>query len=241
MPRDYKVRSNKRYAPYGSSSRRRIKRARRARPFAPIPAMVPLMMSRDSSGFPDQLKIKLKYSELLVLTSLVGAVTSNAFRMNSIFDPNQTGTGHQPYAFDQWAAMYSKYCVLGSKLTATFTQSGNTGGPWDVGVIGDGDASIASLPSTNRETADSDTKVLAVSTGSNNVIKCSTTYSPWKRLGLAYTDDTVQGATTSNPTQPWYGVVWCADMVGPASSNVFCKVDMEFTVLFTRPINNAGS
>ena len=41
--------------------------------------------------------------------------------MNSLFDPDQTGTGHQPYYFDQFAALYNRYTVLGSKLTAEFS------------------------------------------------------------------------------------------------------------------------
>ena len=41
--------------------------------------------------------------------------------MNSLFDPDFTGTGHQPYYFDQFATIYQRYTVIGSKLTATFT------------------------------------------------------------------------------------------------------------------------
>jgi hypothetical protein len=33
--------------------------------------------------------------------------------MNSLFDPNRTGTGHQPIGFDQWMAFYNRYRVTG--------------------------------------------------------------------------------------------------------------------------------
>jgi hypothetical protein len=37
--------------------------------------------------------------------------TQQAWRLNSLFDPNLTGTGHQPYGFDQLAALYQRYLV----------------------------------------------------------------------------------------------------------------------------------
>ena len=35
------------------------------------------------------------------------------FNYNSIFDPNQTGAGHQPMGRDQWAGLYTRYLVTG--------------------------------------------------------------------------------------------------------------------------------
>jgi len=34
------------------------------------------------------------------------------FRMNSIFDPDYTGTGHQPFFRDMWASQYDYYTVI---------------------------------------------------------------------------------------------------------------------------------
>ena len=39
----------------------------------------------------------------------------HVFRMNSIYDPDQTGVGHQPYGHDQLAEIYSRYRVNGFK------------------------------------------------------------------------------------------------------------------------------
>lgn len=43
------------------------------------------------------------------ITGLTGS--EYAFRLNSLFDPNFTGVGHQPRGFDQMAALYANYCV----------------------------------------------------------------------------------------------------------------------------------
>lgn len=62
----------------------------------------------------DSIRVKLKYFEVISLSSLVvGASQSQVYRLNSVFDPNFTGTGHQPNGFDQWAAIYGKYRVHG--------------------------------------------------------------------------------------------------------------------------------
>lgn len=46
------------------------------------------------------------------------------FRCNDIFDPDLTGTGHQPYGHDILSTVYTKYKVLSSKITVHFAPSG---------------------------------------------------------------------------------------------------------------------
>lgn len=51
---------------------------------------------------------KMKYAET-VTSGLSGVVQ---FSLNSIFDPNQTGVGHQPYGHDTLQTMYNRYRVI---------------------------------------------------------------------------------------------------------------------------------
>lgn len=37
--------------------------------------------------------------------------TDQIFRLNSLYDPDETGVGHQPYGFDQLALLYRRYKV----------------------------------------------------------------------------------------------------------------------------------
>lgn len=39
------------------------------------------------------------------------AATGHMFRLNSVYDPDYTATGHQPRGYDQWAALYAYYRV----------------------------------------------------------------------------------------------------------------------------------
>jgi len=64
------------------------------------------------SSFPDRAEMMLDYWSVDRVTS--GAVTygDKVFALNSLFDPDYTGSGHQPRDFDTWASVYAKYRVL---------------------------------------------------------------------------------------------------------------------------------
>ncbi|AYP28762.1 MAG: putative capsid protein [Cressdnaviricota sp.] len=59
----------------------------------------------------------LTYSESTYFTSATGVPNVFVWNLNSVYDPNRTGTGHQPKGFDQYAALYSKYRVTKVKYT----------------------------------------------------------------------------------------------------------------------------
>lgn len=199
-------------------------------------------------GFPQEMKVKLRYVDSFPLTSTTGGITSTTFRMNSLFDPDFTYTGHQPYGFDQWAALYTTYVVLGSKLTTTWspvTEPGTLGttgfGPWNVGTNPNATGTVsASNPTLNQESQFADCKVLGGKQGCNNIVQTVATYSPTKDLGLDPYDDTVSAGTGSNPSRAYYATNWVNDLNG-TTSVVMMKVEIEFTVLFRTAVNQAQS
>lgn len=52
---------------------------------------------------------KMKYSEVITTNAITG---DYAFNLNSIFDPNRTGAGHQPYGHDTLFTLYNRYRVI---------------------------------------------------------------------------------------------------------------------------------
>jgi hypothetical protein len=92
--------------------------------------------------FPMRYQSRLTYG-VNVTTSTAGSSafgTLYKFRLSSLFDPDQTGTGHQPYQYDQLAAVYTKYLVRHCVVDLTFTDP-TVDGLW-VGwsVVPEGDA-----------------------------------------------------------------------------------------------------
>lgn len=107
---------------YSKKSRRRTNRRRRK--VSKKRSMRPIIYH---PGFPNQMFVKLEYSDKITLDCISGSIASYVFRGNSLYDPDYTGTGHQPYYHDQLIAIYRKYTVIGSKCAVKFvTDSADT-------------------------------------------------------------------------------------------------------------------
>jgi len=62
--------------------------------------------------FPKAIWVEMNYHENITLSSMTTATLAvYVFRLNSIFDPNKTGTGTQPYGHDSYATNYNRYRV----------------------------------------------------------------------------------------------------------------------------------
>jgi len=64
--------------------------------------------------FPKTQLVELTYCDEVEIPNIVAGSAPYKFRLNSIFDPDMTATGHQPRGHDQWNAIYNKYCVIGA-------------------------------------------------------------------------------------------------------------------------------
>ena len=69
-------------------------------------------------GFPVKYTCKLRYTDVISLNAAAGSLATYAFRCNNVFDPDATGTGHQPRHYDILAEVYNYYTVRGMKITA---------------------------------------------------------------------------------------------------------------------------
>lgn len=65
---------------------------------------------------PDLARVKLGFSENVSLDLSSTGYAEHTFRLNSLFDPDFTGTGSQPIGFDQWSAFYNRYRVHNTKF-----------------------------------------------------------------------------------------------------------------------------
>jgi len=70
-----------------------------------------------SIGFPAVSHTTHRYVQAGSLSATVGSLGLQQFRANSLFDPDLTGTGHQPYGFDQWKTYYGTYMVTSSRIS----------------------------------------------------------------------------------------------------------------------------
>lgn len=70
------------------------------------------------AGFPDKLEVPLIYTQGLSFTSTTGAVSTNVFWGNGVYDPDVTGVGAQPSWFDVLTTVYRQIFVRGSRIQA---------------------------------------------------------------------------------------------------------------------------
>lgn len=208
-------------------------------------------LSTQDFGFPDRLKTKLRYCDVVQLAASAGSPAIYQFRMNSLFDPDFSNTGHQPQWFDQLSAVYLNYKVLGSKITVTFVpnQVGdievNDKGPYIVGITtvsGISSFSAANYPAL-LEDGNSVHGVIVDKQGSNNAKTLSNTYSPRRDLGLDTNGSELLVSTGSSPAtaNTCFANLWCLDMTEAASQDVVAKVQIEYIVEFTQRKENVVS
>lgn len=67
--------------------------------------------------------LKLKYADQKVYTSTSGAISSNIYSCNDLFDPDVTGVGGQPLFRDQMYALYARGRVISFSIKVTCTSN----------------------------------------------------------------------------------------------------------------------
>ncbi len=129
-----------------------------------------LYVNKFGTGFPTKLRARLKYAEHVNVTSSTSGVGNYQFRLNSLFDPNETGAGSQPRYFDQLCndTLYDVYLVNSCRYAVTFVNKSDH----DVQVmvkLGTQDTTMPSTASTMwdfRETKFATSRILT-SVGTN--------------------------------------------------------------------------
>lgn len=168
-----------------------------------------------------RLVTKVKYSETLGVTSTAGILQQQIWRLNSIFDPNYSGTGHQPYGHDQLSQLYERYRVFKCK--------------WRIRVMNRSsvDAQVTVTPSNHAiSSSNSDliaefprsvTKQLEYSTGSGLTFTgVATLPSLNGQTSAEYKgDDRFQALFGANPTELMYLTL---SMYAPTSASVTASV-----------------
>lgn len=206
-------------------------------------------------GFPDRKIARLKYVDFITLnpTASASAVpTLHHFRANSLFDPDQTSTGHQPRGFDEHAAIYDHYTVIGSKLKATFESDVDnvaTVGQYCFSMLQDTNSTPGSL-SDIMEGGQGKTSVnyRPRNANSGKSVVLTSKYSPYKMFGIPKKDsltavDSLTPTIGSNPNEDaiyTIGVI-CQRTTSTDPPPLIVRVEIEYIAIFTekRPISQS--
>lgn len=194
------------------------------------------------SGMPTMRRGSLRYCENLILTSTLGVLDDKVIRANGMYDPNQTGTGHQPLGFDQWKLLYNHYVVLGSKITLRAVNNQAAAQPGIFGVyLSDGHASPYTTSVEFIEARKGSFKTLAIS--QEREVRLSQNFSTKKFFNVTDVKDNIKhlGALISaDPTEEAYFHLWYQTL-NSTTNAIRVNIVIEYIVEFSEPVDLAQS
>lgn len=199
-----------------------------------------------SMGLGNQLKTTLRYCErnITLNPGVSGAVAHYSFSCNGLYDPNITGVGHQPIAFDQIMLMFDHYVVTGATIKVYYQNQDATYQQF-VGVQCDDNAGslVTYDPNTLIEQGRGKWALLDQfgTSADTRVLKMKVNPIKFLSRSNALCDPELKGNTSSNPSEQCYFQLWASPVISADSSQVIATVVIDYEVTFIEPKTLAGS
>jgi len=190
------------------------------------------------TGFPKELRIKHRYVQTVRLISTAGSLAKQVFSCNGMYDPDITGTGHQPYYFDDLSALYNHYTVLKSKITCDVVATGTI--PFKFGIMIDDDTSAPANADTLAESPNSSYGVVDMQGSGPKKFRKSWVAS--QNFGPnAIGDPNLQGTSAANPSEQQFYHLWAQTTDGASTSSLDVQVTIEFEAIWQELKTPSGS
>lgn len=160
----------------------------------------------NSQVMPDELTTTLNYTFTGVMSATgAGTLNNTVYRGNGLFDPEVVVGGAQPLGFDQLAAFYNRYQVIGSTCSVEYLPDAGSGAnifltlaPIDTAGAVTGISQAIELPYSKHAYV------------SHNATKSTKLYSSMttkKKFGYKRLDQSQQNVSapvTADPTEQWF-------------------------------------
>jgi len=186
--------------------------------------------------FAQSTKRTVQYAfNFLSVTSGAGSAGAYVFSANGLFDPDITGTGHQPMGFDQMMLFYNHYTVTNSRMRLQYEAGSAVAPTVCLAVSGTSTALTAStqIMETGRCVLGWPTSIgVAMSHGSLTSFCNLRTF---QGLRNVIDDPDMRGDAASNPTEQVYYIVyvWCPNDSTVVSASIQGLI--EFDTIFHEP------
>ena len=158
-----------------------------------------VLVNRALHPIPQRFITKMKYSEVVSTGATFGEYQMN---LNSVFDPNRTGGGHQPYAFDTLASLYNRYRVIACGYRINVAAQQSTGNTLVVTALPANTAVTATTASEVRENPRA--KYIAQTPGGGTMYLTGKSYIPslvGRSKAQYMADDRYQAEVTASPNE----------------------------------------
>lgn len=176
---------------------------------------------------PDRMTVRMKYVTYVDLDTSSTGRKSNIFRLNSIYDPDQTGGGGQPTGHDQWAYFYSKYrvhqCTVKAYCVAATVAHTIAVGPTN-----------STASSTYIGDRAEDPRALTGMANSGGPEKnFNQTFDMRALFGVSkelFGQDEYGAAFSTNPASTYYYEIVAFNMLGMSTGHVYATIELEYIV-----------
>lgn len=176
------------------------------------------------------------------MSTLVGSAYQalQVFRGNSLFDPDYSGVGVQPYGFDNQAAMFTRYKVLSSKIKVYLTTLSGVNCPkirayimpnLAISLAYNDTSDLARMPYVKAKT-------FGLGSYKSQGLQCSMkNYATTNQiLGKARGNDGDSSSTVgANPTNAWYWLIYVDTSEFTHESTISMDVKITYYAEMTSP------
>lgn len=185
--------------------------------------------------FPPRYKGTLRYADTITLSSAAGVVASWVFACNGLYDPDITGTGHQPAGFDQMMLSYEHYTVIRARITATFHNNTSNATPTVAISVNAGATPVTVINQIMEDGLVTTSRLLpAGANGCVQTIQRSCNVAVFGGVPRLLDDSSYRGTVSSNPTELSYFHLQLWNTEGATSSSAVDLV-IEYESWFTEP------
>jgi len=191
------------------------------------PSAYPLL----TSYIPAKQKVTLRYAQKARWNASAGSTGHWRFSANGLYDPDISGTGHQPRGFDQYMTMYDHYQVIGSKCRASFYSAAD---PGTVGItLRDTPTVTASYLDSFEAPPENNTFTMIANLREPHHLTLN--YSQKKFFGTGELDNNYRGTVAANPAEQAYYHLFSTDVNDLSGIEVDVLVVIDYIVIFSEP------
>lgn len=195
----------------------------------------------NGSFLPQSVTTVHNYCEFYSMSAAGGQLIPQKFNLNSVFDPDLSGGGHQPMGRDQLAALYSRYRVDKVKVKVQWSKVTD-------GVIGfhamiaNNDATtLTQTPSNIMEQSFQKSGTTSYANGgSKTTVGFSKTFDLATITGVSKSkyksDDNYQALVGSDPTEVIILHCMCGDVLLSSAYNAVLTIKLQYFTTWFDPI-----
>lgn len=160
----------------------------------------------------DRQRIKFIYASWISFVPTAGTLGLQVNSCNGLFDPDVSGSGHQPRGFDQIMALYNHYVV--NYATIELFILNQTANPGFITVLVDGSPVAKTSSDDLLEAQYQRTVGVSNEKPQRLLLKCAVSkYLGYKTNAI---DDVIKGTAAANPGEQVYFHTYCYDKAGNA-------------------------